>query len=74
MASCTTALAATSACVVIAPMTTARPLRSMPFISATAPRSTRFAGEASRCFMVGSSVCPPASSFASSLRASMPAA
>ena len=39
---------------------------SMPRSSAICPRSIRFAGPVSRCFMVGRSVCPPARIRASS--------
>jgi hypothetical protein len=47
-------------------MVTERPERSMPPSSAMPLRSTRFVGAASRSFMVGKSVWPPAMIFASS--------
>src|SRR5436305_4459925 len=58
---------ATSACRVIAPITIERPLTSIPESSpAIALRSMRLSGDASRSFIVGISVCPPARIFASS--------
>ena len=74
MAPFTTAEVATSSCVVMAPITSALPCLSMPFSSATRDRSTMTLGLARRCFMVGSSVWPPASSLASGLDASSLAA
>src|SRR5665213_94669 len=62
----TSADSATSICRVMAPMTSALPSRLMPFNSAMPPRSIRSLGLARRCFKVGSSVMPPASSLASS--------
>src|SRR6266576_715907 len=61
---------ATSACRVIAPITIERPRSSMPDRPSIKDRSIRLAGLASRCFMVGIRVWPPASSFASSPLAS----
>src|SRR5713226_2620454 len=72
--SCTTGESATSACRVMAPMTIERPRSSMPDRPSIKDRSIRLAGLASRCFMVGIRVWPPASSFASSLLASRLAA
>jgi hypothetical protein len=57
---------ATSAWVVAAPMRIDPPLTEIPFISETCRRSTRSEGAASRCFMVGSRVCPPERYLASS--------
>src|SRR5260370_31702550 len=68
--SCTMGESATSACRVIAPITIERPRSSMPDRPSIKDRSIRLAGLASRCFMVGIRVWPPASSFASSLLAS----
>ena len=74
MAERTVASAATSAWVVIAPMTSASPSILMPFNSATPDRSTRSVGWANRCFKVGIRVWPPATTVASSLLASSDAA
>ena len=71
MFSFTTAEVATSTWRVIAPITIERPFTSMPDSPSTALRSTRLFGEASRSFMVGISVCPPARIFASSSLPSM---
>src|SRR5437764_10069001 len=51
----------------MAPMTIASPSREIPDMPATWRRSTRWAGAARRCFIVGNRVWPPASSLASSL-------
>jgi hypothetical protein len=65
---------ATSACLVVAPITSERPFSSMPDRPSTLPMSISAEGEARRCFMVGSSVCPPARILASSDLASSEAA
>src|SRR5438067_2640915 len=57
----------TSACRVIAPITTALPSSLMPFRLPSPPRSISSVGFASRNFRVGISVMPPATSLASSL-------
>ena len=59
MAAFTSALFATSACLVIAPMTSLSPSRFTPRNSAIAERSTTALGLFSRCFSAGSRVCPP---------------
>src|SRR5688572_12824547 len=69
----TTSDFATSACRVIAPMTTLAPSFLTPLSSARLPRSTRSVGRARRCFSVGISVMPPATSFTSSPAASFAA-
>ncbi len=74
MAPRTTEEFATSSWVVMAPMTSALPFLSMPRSSATRDRSTSTFGLASRSFMVGSRVWPPASSLASPFPASSLAA
>ena len=56
----TSAEAATSAWQVIAPITTSLPSTLMPFSAATAPRSIRSLGAASRSLSEGSSDMPPA--------------
>jgi len=66
MASRTSLLAATAACVVPAPMVTLPPATLMPLSSAMPPRSTTADGAMSPSFMVCSSVWPPAISLASS--------
>src|SRR2546421_6370605 len=65
----TSAQCATWSWVVMAPMSTPVAFFWMPRSSATRERSTMTFGLASRSFMVGSSVCPPASSLASPLPA-----
>src|ERR1700733_9909715 len=57
---------ATSACLAVAPITSARPFISMPWRPSIWERSTRCGGLASRCFMTGNSVWPPAMTLASS--------
>src|SRR5438552_1851360 len=52
---------ATSACVVIAPMTIASPSFLMPFSSPMPERSTTVPGLASRNFIAPTRLCPPAS-------------
>ena len=66
---------AASACRVMAPITIERPFCSTP-LNAFDQRQDRSSADgcASRCFITGSSEWPPASSFASGLRASRPAA
>src|SRR5947208_655909 len=54
----------------MAPITIERPRSSIPDSPSISERSMRLAGLASRCFMVGISVWPPARIFASSLLAS----
>src|SRR5215212_3780118 len=72
MFSFTTAEVATSLWRVIAPITIERPFSSIPDSSPSiALRSIRLLGDASRSFMVGISVCPPARIFASSSLPSM---
>ena len=51
----------TSAILVIAPMTRTSPSRRMPLSPATLRRSTRYPGLASRKFISGIRLCPPAS-------------
>ncbi len=55
---------ASSACVVRAPIRSETPLFEIPFRSAMRPMSTRAVGVASRSFMSGIRLCPPASSLA----------
>ena len=74
IAACTTLLRATSACRVIAPITRLSPSRATPASSRTFLRSTSAAGDARRCFMVGSRVMPPASALASGFARSATAA
>src|ERR1700744_2719730 len=74
IASPTTGELATSACLAVAPITSERPFISMPSRPSMWERSTRCGGLASRCFMTGTSVWPPAISFASSFLASKLAA
>ena len=62
----TVSLAATSACVVPAPMVTFLPETLIPFISAMGPRSIRSEGAESRVFMAGMRVMPPERYLASS--------
>ena len=71
---CTSALAATSACVVIAPIFTVLPLTLMPLSSAMPPRSISASGAARPRRIDGSSDCPPATSLDSSFRAAAAAA
>ena len=70
----TAADAATSACVVIAPITIASPSFLMPFSSAMPPRSTSVPGLARRSFIAPTRLWPPASAlppvFASAAAAS----
>ena len=61
----TSAEFATWSWVVMAPMSRPFAFFWMPLSSATRDRSTITVGWARRIFMVGSSVCPPASSLAS---------
>jgi hypothetical protein len=51
---------------VVAPMTISSPSTLMPESSVILAMSMSTAGWASRTFIIGSSECPPASSFASS--------
>ena len=74
MAPRTTGELATSSCVLMAPITSALPFLSMPRNSATRAKSISTGGLARRCFMVGISVWPPASSLASLVPASSLAA
>src|SRR5271163_2892418 len=67
IAACTTLPRATSACRVMAPITRLSPSRVTPASSGTFLRSMSAAGDARRCFMVGSRVMPPASALASAL-------
>src|SRR5580700_4613443 len=62
----TTGEVLTSLCRVMAPMVSDRPLISMPERPSTSDRSTSCDGFASRTFMVGNSVWPPAKILASS--------
>ena len=57
---------ATSACLAVAPMTSERPFISIASRPSIWERSTRCGGLASRCFMTGTSVWPPAITLASS--------
>src|SRR3984957_17737944 len=66
IASPTTAEVATAWWVAVAPITSDRPFISMPSRPSMWERSTRCGGLASRCFMTGSSVWPPAITLASS--------
>src|SRR5262245_32163421 len=52
--------AAISACVVVAPISRALPFALIPESPFMEPRSTSAAGQASRTFMAGSRLCPPA--------------
>src|SRR6185437_16640233 len=74
IACCITGELATSACRVIAPTTTERPLSSTPARPSTSERSISADGLASRCFITGISEWPPASSLPSGLRDNSPAA
>src|SRR6516162_5793215 len=67
----TTGESATSAWRAIAPITSARPFISIPDKPSILLRSMMCDGDASRSFMVGSRVWPPARSFASSNLPSM---
>ena len=58
--------ASSSCCVVIAPIAILLPLRVMPLRSPMPCRSTRCSGVASRSFIIGTRLCPPASGRASS--------
>ena len=60
------AAVATSACRAVAPITSERPFISMASSPSIWERSTRCGGLASRCFMTGTSVWPPAITLASS--------
>ncbi len=66
----TTAELATLAWRAIAPITSERPFISMVSRPSTFDRSISCAGRASRCFITGTSVWPPAISLASSVLAS----
>ena len=59
IAPCTSADAATAACGVSAPISTASPSTAMPASAAIPARSIRSDGAARRCFIVGSNVWPP---------------
>src|SRR4051794_11084353 len=74
IASPTSGELATSACRAVAPMISERPFISMPSRPSICDRSTRCGGLASRCFITGISVWPPAISFASSFLTSRLAA
>ena len=67
---CTSFEAATSACGVIAPMVMVAPSSVMPLRDPSFDRSTSATGLASRCFIVGISVMPPATSLLSSIEVS----
>src|ERR1700691_4000769 len=64
-ACCTTGEVCTSLWRVSAPIVTARPVSSMPVKPSVRDLSLSTGGLPSRSFMVGSNVCPPASSLAS---------
>src|SRR5450432_3205784 len=66
IASPTIAERATSACLAVAPITSERPFISIPSRPSMWERSTRCGGLASRCFITGSRVWPPAMTLASS--------
>src|SRR5215212_8488768 len=66
MASPTIGEFATSACRAVAPITSERPFISMASSPSIWERSIRCGGLASRCFMTGTSVWPPAITLASS--------
>ena len=74
IAAATVALSATSACLVIAPMTSVSPSRETPASPLMFFKSTIAEGAASRAFIVGSSVMPPARIFESGSRVSAAAA
>ena len=57
---------ATAACFAVAPITSERPFISIVSRPSIWERSTRCGGLASRCFMTGTSVWPPAITLASS--------
>ena len=56
---------ATSACVVSAPKVRPPPSSATPDRSGSRPMSTTAAGRATRSFIAGIRLCPPASNFAS---------
>src|SRR3954471_16521985 len=62
----TSALVSIAVCVVAAPIHSASPRRSMPRNSAMRPTSTRCANTARRNASIGTRLCPPASTLASS--------
>ena len=74
MFSFTTGDVATSLCGVSAPIMSERPPISMKESPSIFDMSMMFLGPASRSFMVGIKVWPPARSLASSCRANRPAA
>jgi len=74
MAFFTSADPATAAWVAIAPIVTAPPAAEMPLRSDAPPRSMTSDGLASRCFIVGIRVCPPAMNLASDLPLALEAA